>query len=99
MLGASAIAAVSLVVINQVAPSATSTGAWLGFVAALGLWSWIETSFLTGWITGPRKTLRPGGATGWRHAFDAIAAILWHELAIIIMVGVVSHSTPCCCCG
>ena len=90
MLGASAVAALSLIVINHVAPSATSTGAWLGFVAALGLWSWIETSFLTGWITGPRKTLRPGGVMGWRHAFDAIAAILWHELAIIITVGIVA---------
>lgn len=90
MLGASVVALLSLVTITQVTAVATSTGAWLGFIGALGLWSWIETSFLTGWITGPRKTLRPGGATGWLHAFDAVAAILWHELAIILVVGLVA---------
>jgi len=92
-VGASLIAIISVIVITQIAHTSTSTGAWLGFIAALGLWSWIETSFLTGWITGPRKTIRPGGASGWRHALDAIAAILWHELAIIVVVGIVALST------
>jgi len=71
----------------------SESAAWLGFGAALALWSWIELSFLTGWITGPKKTLSKAGVLGrggMRHAFDAILAILWHELAIIAVVASVA---------
>ncbi len=37
-------------------------GAYLAFTCALLVWGWVELSFLTGWLTGPRKApLEPGG--------------------------------------
>jgi putative photosynthetic complex assembly protein 2 len=84
--GASAIAVVSLLVLALVAEKTSVSDAWVGFIAALGLWSWIELSFLTGWITGPKKTRSRQRHHGVRHAFDAVLAILWHEFAIIAVV-------------
>ncbi len=59
------------------------TSAYVAFGGALLVWGWQELSFLTGWITGPRR--QPSFATpgSWRHFRDAVDAILWHELAII----------------
>jgi putative photosynthetic complex assembly protein 2 len=34
-------------------------GAYCAFTCALLVWGWHELSFLTGWITGPRKTAMP----------------------------------------
>lgn len=88
LLGAATLlAALSLLVLTQVRDAEQPENAWLAFLAALGLWSWIEITFLTGRITGPLKTVRvaPPGAS-WRHARDALAAILWHEFAIVAVV-------------
>lgn len=58
-------------------------GAYLGFVCGLAVWGWIELAFLTGFITGPRRTPCPAGLTGPRRVVAAIGVILWHEFAII----------------
>jgi putative photosynthetic complex assembly protein 2 len=47
------------------------------------VWGWHELSFLSGWITGPRKTALSAGASGWRRFGESVQAILWHELAIV----------------
>lgn len=60
------------------------TGAYLGFLCGLAVWGWIELSFLTGLITGPRRTPCPPGLSGPRRVAAAIGAILWHEFAIIV---------------
>lgn len=57
--------------------------AYLAFGAALLVWGWQELTFLTGWLTGPRRHPSVARHGSWRHFFDAIEAILWHELAII----------------
>jgi putative photosynthetic complex assembly protein 2 len=75
--------------LNATAGEATVRGAYLAFVAALGVWGWIELSFLTGFITGPRKRACPAGCTGARHFGHAVAAILYHEIAILIGAGAV----------
>jgi putative photosynthetic complex assembly protein 2 len=59
------------------------TGAYLAFTAALLVWGWQELSFLTGWITGPRRHGCSASCGGGRHFVHAVEAILWHELAII----------------
>ena len=40
-------------------------------------------AFLTGFITGPRRTRCPQGLAGSRRVAAAIGVILWHEFAII----------------
>jgi putative photosynthetic complex assembly protein 2 len=57
--------------------------AYCAFTSALLVWGWHELSFLSGWVTGPRKTALPGGTTGWPRFVESVRAILWHELAIV----------------
>ena len=59
--------------------------AYCAFTCALLVWGWHELSFLTGWITGPRKTALPAGLSEWPRLVQAVRAILWHELGIVAM--------------
>lgn len=65
------------------APQSSPAGAFCAFTSALLVWGWHELSFLTGWVTGPRQRAADAGARGWRRFVQAVAAILWHELAIL----------------
>jgi len=56
--------------------------AYCAFTCALLVWGWHELSFLSGWITGPRRTALSVGAAGWRRLGESLQVILWHELAI-----------------
>ena len=61
------------------------TGAYCAFTCALLAWGWNELSFLTGWITGPRTVALPRGTTGWSRFIESVRAVLWHELAILLV--------------
>jgi putative photosynthetic complex assembly protein 2 len=61
----------------------SAAGAFCGFTSALLVWGWHELSFLTGWVTGPRKVPATAGARGWLRFTQAVQAILWHELGIL----------------
>lgn len=78
LLGAGAMAGIA-----HTANQTTPTGAFCAFTCALLVWGWHELSFLTGWITGPRKTPSPAGASDAQRFVHAVQAILWHELGII----------------
>ena len=70
------------------AHTAQQTGvaaAYCAFTCALLAWGWNELSFLTGWITGPRTTALPRGAVGWQRFVQSLRAVLWHELAILLV--------------
>ncbi len=68
----------------------TVGGAYVAFTCAILAWCWVEITFLSGRITGPRKEPSPAGASGWRRVRFAIGAILYHELALLAFaVGVV----------
>lgn len=58
-------------------------GAVAGFLGAIAVWGWIETSFLLGYITGPRTAPCPPEARGWPRFRLAVAALLYHEAAIL----------------
>jgi putative photosynthetic complex assembly protein 2 len=80
------------VALGGVAASADDTrvtGAYLAFTSALGLWAWQELGFLLGYVTGPRRTACPAGATGWLRVRHAVMAILWHELALLVLFAAV----------
>ena len=60
-------------------------GAYCAFTCALLVWAWQEVAFLLGMVTGPRKTACPPGAIGWRRARFAFEAVLWHEMALVLL--------------
>ncbi len=59
------------------------TGAYGGFMLGIAAWAWQEMSFLTGVVTGPRKTACPPRVSPFERFRAAVATILWHELAIL----------------
>jgi putative photosynthetic complex assembly protein 2 len=68
-------------------------GAYAGFVCGLIVWGWNEMGFLTGFITGPRKTDCPKDARGWARFSAATQTVLYHELAILASVSVAAVLT------
>ena len=92
LLAATSITAViGLAVLVGVREDTRVVAAIAGFCAALALWSWIEVTFLTGAITGQIRALPANlPRRGWRHALAALQAILWHELAIIVLAATVA---------
>lgn len=58
-------------------------GTYIAFLSALGIWGWIEMTFLMGFVTGPRTAPCPEDAKGWRRFRLAIQTLLYHELTIL----------------
>ena len=58
--------------------------AYLAFGSVIVMWGWHELAFLTGWITGPRKTALTPGAAGWQRFVESVQVVLYHELALIV---------------
>ena len=82
MLGATALAGVALYGLWASSADTTLAGAYTAFTCGLLVWGWHETSFLTGFVTGPRRTPCPEGCAGWDRFVRATETILHHELAI-----------------
>jgi putative photosynthetic complex assembly protein 2 len=83
MLGATAVFAVSVYGLWDTADNPTVASAYCAFACGLLAWGWHEMSLYMGFVTGPRKHRCKAGCAGWAHFGHAIAANLWHELAII----------------
>jgi len=61
----------------------SANGTYMGFLAALALWGWIELAFLSGVITGPNREPCPPFAAQSDRFWRAVGTIAWHELALI----------------
>jgi putative photosynthetic complex assembly protein 2 len=82
----SLIAVAALVCIQRTAQHSTVGAAYGAFTCAVLAWGWHELAFLTGWITGPRKAACSAPSHGPTRFNEAVQVILWHELAIVIML-------------
>ena len=89
----SGLAVAALLGLAHTATQDTVAGAYCAFTCALLLWGWHELSFLTGWITGPRKGSHTRGCSRWRHAMQAIQVILWHELWLLLSLSLLAAMT------
>jgi putative photosynthetic complex assembly protein 2 len=89
----SLLALTAFVALAHTARELTVANAYCAFTCALLVWGWHELSFLSGWITGPRKTALPHGSTGWPRFVQSVRAILWHELAILAVAAAIVIST------
>lgn len=79
------------------AAQSSVAAAYCAFTCALLVWGWHELSFLTGWVTGPRKVDVSPGAQGWQRFVQAVQTILWHELAIlasVVLIAVITWGQP-----
>jgi putative photosynthetic complex assembly protein 2 len=83
--GTTVLAAAALYGLAESRSHATVAGAYCAFACAVGVWGWIEMSFLTGFVTGPRRHGCPAGCSGWAHFTHGVAALLYHELAIALL--------------
>ena len=79
----SVVAVLALAGLEHTAGLTSVAGTYGAFTCALLVWGWHELSFLTGWVTGPRRQALQAGAVGWPRFMQAVQAILWHELAIL----------------
>ncbi len=75
----------ALYALAHTAQQTGTTAAYCAFTSALLVGGWHELSFLTGWITGPRCTAIPASLAGWPRFVQAVRAILWHELGILVV--------------
>jgi putative photosynthetic complex assembly protein 2 len=61
----------------------TPAGALAGFTYGIVIWGFLETSFLLGHVTGPRRAPQSDGARGLRRFREAFEVLSHHELAIL----------------
>ncbi|MBK1735200.1 hypothetical protein CKO15_07860 [Halorhodospira abdelmalekii] len=59
--------------------------AYLAFTGTLLVWAWVELSYYTNYVTGPRQTPCPEGTAGWHRFRLALQSNLYHELAILVL--------------
>lgn len=83
LFSATLVVGAGLVCIASTAHNTTPAGAYGGFVCAVLVWGWHELTFLSGWLTGPRK--RACSAPGhWPTRLrESVHVILWHELGLL----------------
>ena len=88
-LGSLALFASSLLGIIASSRDVDAASTYCAFTCAILLWGAVETSLLSGWITGPRPEPCPRDCTTAGRLGYAIQAIAYHELALIGSAGLV----------
>ncbi len=89
MAGATAILGAALYGLVVSAKDTSITGAYTAFTCGVLIWGWLEISFYMGYVTGPRNHHCGHGCGGWRHFGHAIQASLYHEVAVLLLAGLV----------
>lgn len=74
----------ALAALNVTANQATVAGAFCAFTCALIVWAWHETSFLLGYITGPRRVPCPPDVSGPRRFVIASQTVIHHEIVLAL---------------
>lgn len=84
LLGTTVLQAAALYGLWKTRTDTSVAGAYLAFTCAVLTWGWQEIFFLTGAITGPRRSACAAGCSGWRHFRHGVQAILHHELSLLV---------------
>lgn len=77
------LAVAALVVIAATSRQPTELSAYIGFTSAIVVWGFVELTFLTGLITGPNKKDTAASAAGAARLRPAVAAVIYHEVALV----------------
>lgn len=83
----------ALVCIARSAQNTTLAGAYAAFTCTVLVWGWHELTFLTGWLTGPRKSACSAPEHTATRFKEAVQVILWHELALLAMLAAIAALT------
>ncbi|MEM6500032.1 MAG: putative photosynthetic complex assembly protein PuhE, partial [Pseudomonadota bacterium] len=83
MTAMTVLAAGCMVGLYATAQAMSTPSVFGAFLCAIGVWAWVEMSFLTGLVTGPRRTPCPGHLVGKRRFQAAWLAVRDHELVIL----------------
>jgi putative photosynthetic complex assembly protein 2 len=78
---------------HESAFDSSSGAAYAGFTCAILVWSWLEMSFLMGYITGPRKHACAERCAGWRHFLHATQVVIHNEIATVVGGACVAAAT------
>ena len=89
----SVIAGLGLVFIVQSRSMNTATGAYLGFTGALAIWAFLETTYLLGFVTGPRARACPDDVSHVRRFWYGVQTSLYHELTVVLAAGMIGFLT------
>ncbi len=89
MLGTTLVLLGALIGLGMTRDDTSVSGAYLAFTCGLLVWAWQEVAFLLGYVTGPRRTPCPTASSGWNRAGHALMAVLHHELALVVLGGLV----------
>lgn len=81
--GTAPLLALGLWAMGEWAAEASTAAVYYAFTGAIAIWGWHELSFLTGRVTGPRKAPCSADRNEAKRFRQAVAAILWHELALL----------------
>jgi putative photosynthetic complex assembly protein 2 len=84
MIVATVAAMVALAAMNATQDTRELWAALCAFSSAIILWGWHELSFISGLLTGSRRTPCPRGATGWKRFVYATQTLIHHEVAIAV---------------
>jgi putative photosynthetic complex assembly protein 2 len=84
MIVATVAAMVALAAMNAAQDTRELWAALCAFSSAIILWGWHELSFISGLLTGSRRTPCPRGATGWKRFVYATQTLIHHEVAIAV---------------
>lgn len=83
LLGITIVSAIGFASATIAANSSQNWAPYIGFVSALAIWAWVEFTFLTGLITGPRTKTCPENISERLRFRLAFRTISRHEFALL----------------
>jgi putative photosynthetic complex assembly protein 2 len=83
ILCATVLLVLALTVMRLCGSTTTTASAYLGFACALLVWAWLEITFLTGYLTGPQRTVCAPRLSGRRRFVAAARTVIHNELAML----------------
>jgi putative photosynthetic complex assembly protein 2 len=93
LAGAAVLAAAGLAAVLLTRDDAGAGAAYGAFAAALAVWACLETSYLLGYVTGPRPQSCPVDASAAGRFVYGIRACLYHELTILATAALLAALT------
>jgi putative photosynthetic complex assembly protein 2 len=90
---ATLLAAGALVGIARTADDPGAAASYAAFAAAVAVWGWHELTFLSGWLTGPRRSGCSAPAHWPTRLVESVQAILWHELGLLTTLALIAVLT------